>query len=230
MGTKVRVTLSWDGDYPVPADVHAVIVSPAIVGDRFIQLTPAYDTGAKLPDHSFLDQTRSEVPVELDETYAALDDLSRALGPQGANSDGALSRLVHNGARNLDGQGAKLNRSITALSELSSTFAGNKDELFNSVTQLADFVSVLDANDTAVRDFNSSLADVSDVLAGERTDLAGALSSLADSLDEVRAYVAENRTSLKKTVHGLTSVTRSLATQRKNLAPSSPRGPTPSPT
>ena len=225
MGTKVRVRLSWDASYPVPADVHAVIVSPAIVGDRFIQLTPAYDTGKKLADDSFLDQSRTEVPVELDETYAALDQLSSALGPKGANKDGALSRLVRNGARNLDGQGAKLNRSITALSKLTSTFADSKDELFDSVTQLADFVSVLDANDSAVRTFNSSLADVSQVLAGERTDLSGALSSLADSLGEVQQYVAENRSSLKKTVHGLTSVTKTLAAQKKNLAEILTTGP-----
>ena len=186
LGTKVRVKLSWDAKYAVPADVHAVIVSPAIVGDRFIQLTPAYDGGKRLADRSFLDQARSEVPVELDETYAALDQLATALGPDGANKDGALARLLHNGAQNLDGQGAKLNRSIDALSKLTGTFANNKDELFDGITKLADFVEMLNTNDAAVRDFNSSLADVSAVLAGERTDLTAALSSLAGSLREVK--------------------------------------------
>jgi phospholipid/cholesterol/gamma-HCH transport system substrate-binding protein len=225
LGTKVRVKLSWNAHYPVPDDVHAVIVSPAIVGDRFIQLTPAYDGGKKLPDHSFLDQSRTEVPVELDETYASLDQLASALGPKGANKDGALERLIHNGAKNLDGQGAKLNRSITALSKLTGTFADNKDELFDGVTKLADFVEMLDTNDAAVRDFNSSLAEVSEVLAGERTDLSGALSSLADSLGEVKQYVAENRTTLKSTVHGLTSVTKTLVKQKQNLADILTSGP-----
>jgi phospholipid/cholesterol/gamma-HCH transport system substrate-binding protein len=225
LGTKVRVKLSWNARYPVPADVHAVIVSPAIVGDRFIQLTPAYDGGKKLPDHSFLDQARTKVPVELDETYAALDQLASALGPRGANQDGALARLLHNGAQNLDGQGARLNRSIAALAKLTGTFADNKDQLFDGITKLAHFVDMLDTNDAAVREFNSSLGDVSGVLAGERTDLSAALSSLADSLGEVRQYVAENRATLKSTVAGLTSLTRTLATQKQNLADVLTRGP-----
>ncbi|WP_436701504.1 MCE family protein [Nocardioides sp. BYT-33-1] len=218
MGTKVRVKLSWDARYPVPEDVRAVIVSPAIIGDRFIQLTPAYEGGAKLADGSYLDQARTEVPVELDETYAALDQLATALGPDGANRDGALARLVTNGARNLDGQGARLNQSITALSELSSTFADNKDEFFEAITKLAGFVQMLDANDAAVREFNSSLSAVSQVLAGERDDLTAALSSLAGSLGEVERYVARNRSSLKGTVRGLAKVAETLARNKEHLA------------
>ena len=218
MGTKVRVKLSWDARYPVPEDVHAVIVSPAIVGDRFVQLTPAYEGGKKLAEGSFLDQARTEVPVELDETYAALDQLATALGPDGANREGALSRLVSNGARNLEGQGAELNQSITALSELSSTFADNKDEFFEAITKLAGFVQMLDANDAAVREFNTSLSAVSQVLAGERDDLTAALSSLAGSLGEVERYVARNRASLKGTVKGLSEVAVTLARNKEHLA------------
>jgi phospholipid/cholesterol/gamma-HCH transport system substrate-binding protein len=218
MGTKVRVKLSWDAKYPLPSDVRAVIVSPAIVGDRYVQLTPAYDGGAKLADDSFLDQSRTEVPVELDQTYAALDQLATALGPTGANKDGALSQLITNGARNLQGQGAKLNRSITALSKLTGTFADNKDELFDGIGKLSDFVAMLDSNDSAVRNFNSSLSEVSQVLSGERTDLSSALSSLAGSLGEVKQYVAENRSALRTNIHDLAGVTQTLVQQKKNLA------------
>jgi phospholipid/cholesterol/gamma-HCH transport system substrate-binding protein len=218
LGTKVRVRLSWDSKYALPSDVHAVIVSPAIVGDRFVQLTPAYDGGARLADDSFLDQSKTAVPVELDQTYAALDQLATALGPAGANKDGALSRVIANGAHNLKGQGAKLNHSITALSQLTGTFADNKDELFDSITKLSDFVSMLNSNDSAVRSFNSSLAEVSQVLAGERTDLSGALSSLAGSLGEVKQYVAQNRSALRTNIHDLAGVTKTLARQKKNLA------------
>lgn len=224
-GTTVRVTLSWDARYPVPNDVHAVIVSPAIVGDRFIQLTPAYTGGPTLPDDSYLDQSRTSVPVELDQTYAALNRLATALGPNGANKNGALSQLVVNGARNLRGQGAKLNRSINALAKLGGTFAENKDAFFDSITKLSTFVGMLDTNDAAVRHFNTSLANVSAVLAGERTDLSNALASLASSLGDVQRYVTQNRSSLRKNIHGLTSLTKTLVDQKKNLAAILTRGP-----
>src|ERR687891_2897964 len=39
-GTDVVVTMSYDAEVEVPEDAAAVIVSPSIVGDRFVQLTP----------------------------------------------------------------------------------------------------------------------------------------------------------------------------------------------
>ncbi len=37
--------MCYDAKYKVPADAKAVIISPAIVGDRFVQLTPVYKQG-----------------------------------------------------------------------------------------------------------------------------------------------------------------------------------------
>ncbi len=44
-GTRVKVVVKYDGDIKVPADAQAVIISPSIVGDRYVQLTPVYDGG-----------------------------------------------------------------------------------------------------------------------------------------------------------------------------------------
>ena len=44
-GTDVTVRMSYDAKYDVPADAKAVIISPAIVGDRFVQLTPVFKKG-----------------------------------------------------------------------------------------------------------------------------------------------------------------------------------------
>ena len=37
-GTQVVVTMHYDADVQIPADAKAVIISPSIVGDRFVQL------------------------------------------------------------------------------------------------------------------------------------------------------------------------------------------------
>ena len=42
-GTQVKVTMTYDEEIKIPADAQAVIVSPSVVGDRYIQLTPAYE-------------------------------------------------------------------------------------------------------------------------------------------------------------------------------------------
>ena len=217
-GEKVRVDLSWDADYKVPADAKAVIVSPSIVGDRYIQLTPAYESGPTMEDGSNLDSSHTAVPVELDEVYDSLDQLATALGPDGANKNGALDRLLSSSAGALDGQGKKFHRMLNDLSKLTGTLDNNKDELFGSMTQLERFVKALADNDTTVRRFNSSLSEVSSMLSGERDDLAGALRALGSSLDEVRTYVRDNRGALKKNVNALVDVTDQLVDQRKNLA------------
>ena len=49
-GTNVVVTMHYDADVQIPADAKAVIISPSIVGDRFVQLTPAYTGGPALAD------------------------------------------------------------------------------------------------------------------------------------------------------------------------------------
>ena len=48
-GTDVVVTMSYDAEVKVPEDAAAVIVSPSIVGDRFVQLTPVYTDGRCSP-------------------------------------------------------------------------------------------------------------------------------------------------------------------------------------
>ena len=47
-GTDVIVKMHYDANVQIPANAKAVIVSPSIVGDRFVQLTPAYTGGAVL--------------------------------------------------------------------------------------------------------------------------------------------------------------------------------------
>src|SRR3546814_15765241 len=97
--------MTYDADVDLPADVSALIVSPSVVGDRFIQLSPVYKGGAKLPDNEKLGLKRTATQLELDEIYASLDQITVALGPDGANPDGPLPELLHHTADNYAGQG-----------------------------------------------------------------------------------------------------------------------------
>lgn len=224
-GQTVRAKITWDEDVDVPADVKAVIVSPSVVGDRFVQLTPAYTGGAKLEDGTHLDQSRTGTPTELDETFAALDKVATTLGPDGLNEDGAVNDLLSNSAKNLEGKGAEIRQSIEALAALGATAEGSKDEFFTSVEQIERFVSALEANDASVRRFNTSLAGVSDVLAAEGDDLQLAVRELAGALEQVQGYVAENRGALRTNISGLAKVTKSLSKQRGNLDKILQQGP-----
>lgn len=225
-GAVVRVKISYDGKQRLPADVKAVVVSPSIVGDRFIQLSPAYDGGARLKNDAYLPVERTAVPVELDAVYQSLDDLSVALGPEGANKDGSLSRLVDGTAVQFRGQGEQVNETIKNFGKLSTTLSNNKDELFGSLREVEEFVSLLKSNDTAVRSFNDSTAEVSTVLAGERDDLAATLEALSKALVDVNGLVKENRSALRGNVDNIASLAQLLAKHKAELEEITTNAPT----
>ncbi len=216
-GDHVRVTLTYDGDVKLPADAKAVVVSPSIVGDRFVQLGPAYKGGPVLPDNARLGIDRTAVPVELDDIFKSIDNLALALGPEGANKDGSLSRLVNTTAKQFDGQGEQFAKTLENFSKLSTTLDNNDEELFASVREIDDFVTLLRRNDDDVRDFFDSTADVSEVLADERDELADTIEALSEALIEVRDFVRENRTAIRGNVDNLERLAAILANRSEQI-------------
>ncbi|WP_166137179.1 MCE family protein [Nocardioides ochotonae] len=216
-GTEVEVRMHYDADVSLPKDAQALIVAPSVVGDRYIQITPVHDGGPVLEDGATLEVDRTGVPIELDQIYSSIDDLTVALGPTGANSEGALSDLLQTTAENFGGQGAQLNRTIRDFGKLSQTLDDNKDELFGSAAELESFIGTLARNDKTVRRFNSSLGEVSTMLEGEREELAAALGNLSTALGRVSRFVKENRESLGRNVAGLSRVAKVLVKQRDAL-------------
>ncbi|MCW2773756.1 MAG: virulence factor Mce family protein [Nocardioides sp.] len=216
-GTDVVVTMHYDADVKIPADAKAAIIAPSIVGDRYVQLTPVYDGGAVMDDGETLDADRTAVPLELDQIYSSIDDLTVALGPTGANKDGALSDLLETTAANFGGQGAKFHQTIEDFSKLSQTLDDNKEELFGSAEQLEGFINTLATNDKTVRRFNQSLSDVSVMLSGERQELSASLENLATALGQVGTFVKENRAVLGRNISGLNRVSKVLVKRRGEL-------------
>ncbi|MDP5181457.1 MCE family protein [Blastococcus sp. BMG 814] len=218
LGDKVRVEMSIDDDYDVPADASAIVLAPSLVSDRYVQFAPVYDGGPTLQDGAEIPLERTAIPVELDAVYGALDELSAALGPDGANADGALSDLVDVGAANLAGNGQALNRTLTGFSRAVQTLAENRDDLFSSVENLQTFTTALATIDAQVGRFNTNMAAVAGLLADERADLQEAVALLTDALGDVAGFVRDNTTLLTTNVDRLADVTLVLVQQRARLA------------
>ena len=216
-GTDVVVEMHYDADVNLPKDAQAVIVAPSIVGDRYVQITPVYDEGPKLADGATLTVEDTSVPLELDQIYSSLDELNVALGPNGANENGALTDLLETTAANFGGQGAQFHQTIQDFSKLSETLDDNKEELFGSARELEGFINTLATNDQTVRQFNQSLSSVSDMLSGEREELAAALHNLSIGLGEVATFVKENREILGKNITHINRVAKVLVKQRDAL-------------
>lgn len=216
-GDSVRVDMDYDSAYRLPADAKAVIVTPTLVADRFVQLTPVYTGGPAMRSGADIALPATGVPVELDRIYSALKDLSDTLGPNGVNVDGTLQHLLGSSADALRGQGARGNRMIRELSKAAATFGAGSGDLFDTVSNLADFTGTLQSNDRLVRSFIGELAGVSRQLAGERGDLHQLLASVATSVSTVRTFVQKNRTALVTDVRGLAHLAGALHSELDNI-------------
>lgn len=224
-GDKVKVVLNVDRSVDIPADAKAVQINPSIVGDRYIQLTPVYSGGAKIARTATIPRDRTATPVEVDQLYKSVKDLSDALGPNGANKNGAVTDLVDVSAANLAGNGEALGTSIANLSRAARYFSDARGDIFDTVKNLQSFVSMLAANDKQVRTFNVQLASLSGFLADERKDLGDSLNLLSYALGDIARFIDDNREMISSNANGLTTLTKTLADQRDNLAKALPQLP-----
>ncbi len=216
VGTAVRVQMTYH-DVNLPPDVHAVIVPPSIVGDRFVQLTPAWRGGRVLPAHAAIGLARTAVPMELDQTYRELDNLAVALGPRGANSSGALSRLVRASARALGGNGRRFQTSLAQLASALDTLAGVDGDYQRTVDQTGTLTRTLEANDTTVRRLIISLVQVTGALEAQRRDIRLASSNLSGALRDVARFTRTNRARTTADVKGIRDVSATLSRRVRQL-------------
>jgi phospholipid/cholesterol/gamma-HCH transport system substrate-binding protein len=214
-GRTVRVEMRYAGEYDIPATAQAVIVPPSVVSDRYVQLTPAYSGGPTLADGADLPVSRTAAPMEIDEIYRSLDEFNKALGPDGANKDGALRDLVATGRANLEGNGQNLHETLDGLSQALDTLADGRQDLFGTVGNLQRFTTALAQSDAQVRSFNQQLAGVSEQLAAEGDELTAALRSLATALADVTTFLKQNRTELVSNVDALADITGVLVRQQQ---------------
>ncbi|WP_433331949.1 MCE family protein [Spirillospora sp. CA-294931] len=217
-GTRVRTTMTVDHGYDVPADAKVVAISPSLVADRYVQLTPAYTGGPKLASGAAIPVERTATPMELDKVYDSIKKLATDLGPGGVNKGGALSRALGTGAENLRGNGQDINVTTERLAQAAKTLSGSQKDLFATIRGLQTFTTTLKQNDGQVRQAEQQLADVSEFLAADRHELDAALKALAHALGKVKVFIADNRELISQNVAKLAKITQTLVDQRRSLA------------
>lgn len=217
-GTQVKVVMSVDPGVPVPAAADAVVIVPSVIADRYLQLSPPYTGGARLPSGGVIPASRTATPVEIDQIYSSVAKLAGELGPNGVNKTGALNNVLNTGAANLKGNGTSLGVMIRELSQLYQTLRDSKGNFFGTVNNLQKFSAMLSANDSQVRTVQNQLAQVSGFLAADRASLAGALNELATALGQVKGFISGNRAALKSNITKLAQLTQLLVNERASLA------------
>ncbi|WP_020105951.1 MCE family protein [Nocardia sp. 348MFTsu5.1] len=221
----VRVELKVDRDRKLPDDVQAIVVAQSLVSGRFVQLTPVYEGGPTLGGGGDIPTERTAVPVEWDEIKAELSRLSEAVGPKGADP-GSVARAVDVFDENLNGNGTAIRQSIQQLSDVTTTLAGNRDNLFRSIRNLQTLTEALSQSHEQLVQFNGRIASVSQVLADNTDSLGGALTNLDTALSDVQTFINTNGATLSDSVAQLADATNVLAQKDEQIRGLLHSGPT----
>jgi phospholipid/cholesterol/gamma-HCH transport system substrate-binding protein len=204
-GDQIRVTLQIDEGVPIPADARAAIVPQSLIGERYVQLFPAWTDGQpEMVDGTVLERDRTQVPVEADEALQALKDFLDALDPDGAG------RLIDNAATALEGNGERLGSALSNLADLQKILA-DKDQVLLSLTeQLDNFSATLLTRESQLGEAMDLFAEVTGALAEERAQIEGLVSGLATVSGTGLDLLTRNAEQLRTDIDNLTTTLRTV--------------------
>lgn len=208
-GTRVRVDMTIDGDQPIPAEVKATIVPLSLIGERYVQLFPAWTPGTPRAEGDLvIPLERTSVPTEPDEALAALKKFLDGLDPN------ATGRLVTNLADTLDGNGQGLNDALKGLADLTTNLAAKDGELVGIIENFDRFTATLRTRERQLGRVMDQFATTTELLADERENIATLVDALARLSADGLDLVVEHGGRLDQ---DLTKLTRLLQSVRANM-------------
>lgn len=206
----VKIRFSVEENYKVPAGAKAAILSPTLVTARAIQLTPAYTSGAALPDNAVIPQERTVVPIEWDDVRTQLERVAKTLQPTATGGVSTLGALINTAADNLRGQAGNIHDTIVKLSKALSVLGDHAGDLFGSVKNLSVLVSALHDSADLLGQLNQNLAAVTALLADRPSELGAAIKDFNQAARDAADFVAANRETVGVTSEKLTSLSQTL--------------------
>ncbi|MGY0502384.1 MCE family protein [Nocardia sp. FBN12] len=208
-GTYVEVHMTIDAGVKIPKDAIAAIISPSIVTDRHIEVSPPFTGGETLKSGDHLPKARTRTPVELDTMIKTIDQFAAALKPEpGQEGLGPLSGRVLYPV--LNGNGQKIRETLDALSGALKVGVDNKDAISNIIIKLNELTTMLADNDQSVRDFSDRMTAMSGLLAEQAPGLQATLDQLNQFLNNTSTTFAGHQDELAASLAGLTNVTNQL--------------------
>ncbi|MBA2724831.1 MAG: MCE family protein [Actinobacteria bacterium] len=207
-----RVTIRIDDpDIKLPADVQATLVPVSLLGERYVQLFPAYEGGPTF-DADVLGMDSTSVPAEQDELLQGLQDYFGAIDPE------KVGDFVTNAAIILEGNGEGLNQLIDKGSDLVSILAAKRDSLAGLVHELNTLTLTLSTRQKAIARVINSYNTVGRTINDNRVALEGTIEGLNLAATELAALLTENRNPLGSDVRSLTRSLRTLSRNAETFA------------
>lgn len=215
-GDHVVATIEIDPGTAVPADAVAALVSPSVVTDRHVELTPPYKGGPKLKQGDLIPLDRTRTPVEIDAVIAVADELASEL----AKTEGGKG-LVKDSfdvlSANLKGNGAKIRASISAMSKAIGAVTEDRDALTSLISNLDVLTGAVAKNDKTIRSFSSNLTAATELFAENSPEFGRLLTKIDRLLTESQRLLSDNRANVQKVLKRARVTTKTLVRNEREL-------------
>lgn len=199
----VTAEVLLDGTVEVPSDATAVVVTSALLGERYLQFEGG-ESDVMMAAGDVVPVERTMVPFEFDEV---LEGLNRFVG--GLEED-EVARLVGNLADVLEGNGEQLGSTIDAAGGAIASLESNDDELLALAGRVADLASTLQTRDTELQALLADFRTVARTLTDETTDVDGALDGLVVLTTQLADLLSDHRVTVQQDLDTLTRVGRTI--------------------
>jgi phospholipid/cholesterol/gamma-HCH transport system substrate-binding protein len=199
-------------DVQLPEEVQAAIVPMSLLGERYVQLFPAYTGGPALEEGATIPMERTAVPSEPDELLRSLQDYLGALDPA------TVSEFVQNAARILEGNGQQLNSLILHAAGVMETLSAKRDDLAQIVVEFDRLSRALATRKEGLGQLINNYNTVARTLTGNRVALEGTITGLNDAASQLASLLVEHRKPLHRDIRVLTRTGRTIGRNVEALA------------
>jgi virulence factor Mce-like protein len=204
-----RITRS---DIQLPANVQAAVVPMSLLGERYIQLFPAYDGGPTLKPGARIPLSRTAVPAEPDEFLRSLQDYLGGIDPK------TVTAFVENASKILEGNGQQLNDLIRNAAAVFATLSSKRDDLAGLIVELNKLTVALSTRQQAIARLIQNYGAVTGTLNANRAALEGTITGLNEAAVELASLLIDHRAALHADIKSLTRTSRTLARNAETFA------------
>jgi phospholipid/cholesterol/gamma-HCH transport system substrate-binding protein len=193
-----------DPKIKIPANVRAAVLPASLLGERSIQLFPAYTGGPVLPNRATIPLSRTAVPAEPDELLRALQDYLGRLDQK------TVTKFVENAAAAVEGNGAALNQLIHYAANVFRVLSTKGDELAATFVQLNKLTLAAATRQAAIGRLIRNYAAVTGTVTANRRALEGTIEGLNQAALQLASLLTAHLNPLKVDVQNLTRTSRTL--------------------
>ncbi|MFC3849845.1 MlaD family protein [Corynebacterium hansenii] len=215
VGDQAEVVMSLDDDIQLPADVGAYVMTPSVVAERFVELSPAYQGGQELGADEAIPLERTHAPLDFGKMIDSIDVITQGLSQAGSEEGGAALNDLAGG---MSANSEEMARSLDAMMRATSVVGARSEDIGTLLENLQLIMEAAGANNGELTQLLRDSNSVAKAIQASETDIGTSMADLKTLLEESSKIASEHGEDVAATVDASAALGGALADQKVNLA------------